>query len=173
MRIDGDAMNELLAQLAYPFAPQAISWKPGATKDNKCMALAYADLRAYQERLDELCGLDWSCRYVPWPGVGLICELTIAGVTRSATGEADAQDEKNNMAGSVTEAMAFKRAAAMFGLGRYLYTLASPWVDFDSGRKRISDVGQRELDARYQKWYEAKMAALKAKAEQHVNGVAA
>lgn len=160
-------MNDLLTELAMPFPPQSISWKPGASKDNKCMALAYADLRAYQERLDAVCGLDWSVEYQPWGDGRIIAKITISyhsamgqlvTVTRSATGEADSQDERNNMAGSVTEAMAFKRAAAMFGLGRYLYDLPSVWVDFDTQAKRISKAGQNELDSRYATWYNKKIA---------------
>lgn len=150
-------MSELLSQLAQPFKPEHITWKPGHTKESKCMAMAYADLRAYQERLDEVCGLDWSVRYLPWSDSRIICELTIGGVTRSSTGEMDAQDQKNGMGGTVAEAQAMKRAAAQFGLGRYLYDLPSVWVDFDAQRKRISDSGQAELDKRYRDWYARKV----------------
>lgn len=155
-------MNELLAKLSEPFAPAAITWKPGSTtKDGaKCMAMAYADLRAYQNRLDEVCGLSWSVRYVPWGNERIMCELTIDGVTRSSTGEYDAQNEKNNIEGTVAEAQAFKRAAAMFGLGRYLYDLPSVWVEFDGQRKRITEAGQTELATRYSAWY-AKAKVLK------------
>jgi hypothetical protein len=148
-------MDELQMALAQPFAPSAITWKPGSTtKDGaKCMAMAYADLRAYQERLDQVCGMDWSVRYAPWGDGRIICELTIGGVTRSSTGEMDAQDEKNGMGGTVAEAQAMKRAAAQFGLGRYLYDLPSAWVEFDPQRKRITDAGHKELDNRYAAWY--------------------
>jgi hypothetical protein len=86
-----------------------------------------------------------------------MCELTIGGVTRSSTGEMEPQDEKNGMGGTVAEAQAFKRAAAMFGLGRFLYELPSPWVEFDPQRKRITDGGQKELDGRYANWYNKKV----------------
>src|SRR5678815_587437 len=152
-------MNKLLEELLRPFEPGMVEWKPGASKGDKCMALAFADLRVYYERLDEVVGMDWSSRFVPWTGKGIICELTIAGVTRSSTGEADAQDEKNNMSGSVSEAMAFKRACAAFGLGRYLYSLPSVWVDFDATSKRISKSGLAELENRYAAWYTKKMSA--------------
>ena len=164
-------VKDLLAELSKPFPPSAISWKPGASKDNKCMALAYADLRAYQDRLDEVMGVDWSCRYVPWEGSRIICELTLyvggpldrrEAILRSSTGDADKQDEKNELAASVAEAQSFKRACAMFGLGRYLYELPSPWVEFDPAKKRITEAGQRELDARYATWFEKKMSTLAA-----------
>jgi hypothetical protein len=163
---------ELMKQLTRPFAPDAITWKPGATKDNRCLALAFADLRAYQERLDEICGLDWSVRYSPWGDGRIICELTIGSVTRCSTGEMDNQDEKNGMGGTVAEAQAFKRAAAMFGLGRYLYELPSVWIEFDSTRKRISEAGLAELESRYKAWYAKKMALIDKEVEAP-NGVAA
>jgi hypothetical protein len=148
-------MNELLSRLAEPFEPQHITWKPGhTTKDGgKCMAMAYADLRAYQDRLDAILGLEWSVEYLPWGDSRVIARLTINGVTRASTGEMEAQDEKNGMGGTVAEAQAFKRAAAMFGMGRYLYDLPSEWVEFDAQRKRISEAGQAALDNRYKAWY--------------------
>lgn len=147
--------ENLLQELAKPFPPSAITWKPGHTmKDNsKCLAMAYADLRAYQDRLDQVCGLDWSIRYEPWGDRRLMAYLTIAGVTRCSTGEMAEQDIKNGMGGTVAEAQAFKRAAAMFNLGRYLYDLPSVWVEFDAQAKRISKAGQAELDKRYADWY--------------------
>ena len=156
--------TSLLEQLARPFEPAAITWKPGsATRDgDKCMAMAYADLRAYQERLDALCGLNWSVRYVPWGEARIMCELTIHGVTRSSTGEYDAQDAKNNIAGTVAEAQAFKRAAAMFGLGRYLYELPPVWVAYDAQRRQITDEGKAQLTSRYKTWYDKTMAKLAA-----------
>jgi hypothetical protein len=155
-------MDNLLKQLALPFAPSAITWKPGATtkEGTKCLAMAYADLRAYQERLDDLCGLDWCIEYQPWGDNRIIARLTIQGITRASSGEMSSQDIKNEMGGTVAEAQAFKRAAAMFGLGRYLYELPSPWVEFDPQRKRITEAGQKELDARYATWFTKKMRAI-------------
>jgi hypothetical protein len=159
----GDMMNSLLQDLQEPFPPEAITWKPGnTTKDGaKCMAMAYADFRAYMNRLDAVCGLDWSVRYVAWGDDRIMCELTVSGVTRTSTGEFGAQDEKNNIEGTVAEAQAFKRACAMFGLGRYLYDLPSVWVEFDNAAKKISKAGQTELDNRYKAWYQKAMAAAK------------
>jgi hypothetical protein len=152
-------MNDLLAKLSEPFKPEHITWKPGSTtKDGtKCMAMAYADFRAYMERLDEVCGLDWSVEYKPWGTGRIIAYLTTGGVTRCSTGEMGAQDEKNGMGGTVAEAQAMKRAAAMFGLGRYLYDLPDAWVEFDSASKRISKAGLAELDRRYKTWYTEEM----------------
>lgn len=140
--------TEILAKLGAPFHPSRVTFKPGAiSKDKKtALALAYADLRAYQDRLDEVCGMDWSVSYTPW-GDKLICHLTIAGVTRSSCGEPDSQAERNEIAGTATEAQAFKRACAMFGLGRYLYNFPVTWVDYDAEHSRFTDTAKARLNA--------------------------
>lgn len=150
-------MDHVLQQLSKPFSVAQISWLPGATtKDkSKCLAMAYADLRAYQNRLDELCGLNWAVSYTPW-GERVICHLTINGVTRSSTGEADG----GGNAGTSAEAQAFKRACAMFGLGRYLYDLPSVWVEYDDGKRAITDVAIVQLNQRYVAWYEKTLQRL-------------
>lgn len=153
-------MNEtLLTQLAAPFHPSRITWKPGALsgKKDKALALAYADLRAYQTRLDEVCGLDWSVAYTPW-GERIICHLTIGGVTRSSTGEPDSDSDRNENSGSVAEAMAFKRACAMFGLGRYLYSLPSLWVEYDAANGRFTEASKARLQSVIAQHYQRHLA---------------
>lgn len=152
-----DREFDILAELRRPFHPSAVTWKPGAvTKDQtKALALAYADLRAYQNRLDEVCGMDWTVTYTPW-GEKVICHLTIAGVTRSSSGEADSQSERSEIAGTAAEAQSFKRACAMFGLGRYLYQMPSVWVEFDANAKQLTDKAKAKLNGivtqHYQRW---------------------
>ena len=138
--------ESILTQLAAPFHPSRITWKPGAIsgKKDKALALAYADVRGYQNRLDEVCGMDWSVSYTPW-GERIICHLTINGVTRSSTGEADSQSERNETVGTSSEAQAFKRACAMFGLGRYLYQLPALWVEYDASTQRFTEKSQVRL----------------------------
>jgi hypothetical protein len=150
-------LSAVMEQLRRPFDPSDIEWKPGATKGDRCMALAYGDLRAYMEALDEAVGGDWSVSYQPWGNERIIATVTIMGVSRSSTGE---QDNTAN-GGTVAEAQAFKRACAMFGLGRFLYNLPQVWVGFDPGSKRITDQGLKELNDRYSAWYHKTIAKLK------------
>lgn len=138
-------LNKMLDDLRKPFHPSQVSWKPGAVKGERAMALAYADLRAYMNRLDEVCGSDWEVAYEPWGEDRIICKLAICGVTRSSTGEMAAQDEKNEMGGTVAEAQAFKRSAAMFGLGRYLYNLPSGWAEYDPQSRKFTDKAKAQL----------------------------
>lgn len=139
--------NEILEQLSKPFHPSRITWRPGSLtgKKDKALALAYADLRAYQNRLDEVCGMDWSVSYTPW-AERIICHLTINGITRSSTGEPDSDSERTETAGTTTEAQAFKRACAMFGLGRYLYNMPSLWVEYDAPNQRFTEKAKARLN---------------------------
>lgn len=139
-------INSILTELRAPFHPSAIEWKPqSVTKaGDKAMAAAYADLRAYQNRLDEVCGLDWSVTFTPW-GDRIICHLTISGVTRSSTGEAGSQSDRNEIGGTSAEAQAMKRACSAFGLGRYLYDLPTVWVELDD-KKNFTAAAKAKLD---------------------------
>lgn len=136
---------DILDQLRKPFHPSQIEWKPGAVKGERALALAYADLRAYMNRLDEVCGGDWSVSYEPWGEDRIICRLTILGITRSSTGETTNESERSEIGGTVAEAQAFKRACAMFGLGRYLYNLPTGWADFDPATKRFTEKAKAKL----------------------------
>ncbi len=123
---------ELLKQLSAPFPASAVRWRAGRiSKDKKrARAVAYAASREYEDRLNLLCGGDWSVSFKPW-GKRIICELTIHGVTRSSTGESDGSIAP----GTSAEAQAFKRACSKFGLGRYLYDIDAPWVAYDDERE--------------------------------------
>lgn len=138
-------MKEMLDELRKPFHPSHVEWKPGAVKGDKALAMPYADPRAYMNRLDEVCGIDWSVAYEPWGTDRLICRLTIGGITRSSTGESDKDSEKNEIGGTVAEAQSFKRACAMFGLGRYLYNLPAGWADYDPATRKFTDKAKVRL----------------------------
>ena len=131
--------NEVLEALKKPFHPSQVYWKIGDFNDerSRALALVYADLRAYQNRLDEICGMEWSVTYTPW-GERIVCHLTIHGVTRSSTGEQEGSDSP--------EAIAFRRACAMFGLGRYLYNLPSLWVEYDPQSRSFTERARARLD---------------------------
>jgi len=121
--------DTMLKQLKEPFEPKFIKWRVGATNKDKTkgIALAYIDSREVMKRLDDVCGMaNWQAIYKPVDG-GFICELSILVVDRWVT--------KSNAAGNTkVEAIkggasdALKRAAAVWGVGRYLYYLPNVWV---------------------------------------------
>jgi hypothetical protein len=110
----------------------------------RALAIAHADARAYQGRLNEVVGNDWSDDYELLEGGAVVlCRLTVAGVTRSDIGEAS-PDDRNTATSAV--AQAFKRAAVKFGIGRYLYDLPKTWVEYDRQRKRFTEGGPARLE---------------------------
>ena len=143
-------MNDnLLGELRQPFLPSQITWQVGQISQdrNKAQAQATVELRDYLNRLDDVCGLAWSVTYTPWAGAHtarLICQLTIHGVTRSSTGELDNQPVQSERTDSA-EAQAFKQACALFGLGRDLDTLPSPWVEYDPVTQQFTAAAQAYL----------------------------
>lgn len=139
-------MSNILAKLAAPFPPERISWRVGPTNKEKTkgIALAYIDARDVMERLDAVMGADWQCEYTPVPHghccrVGLLIEghwrwRSNGAVNLSDSDKADAKE----MAEKGSYSDAFKRAAVLWGIGRYLYDLDSPWVDIrELGRSYV------------------------------------
>lgn len=146
----------ILHKLSAHFPANAISWRCGPTNSDKTkgMALAYIDARDVMARLDEVCGPLWQSEYVPMPNGTCCCRIGILvgneWVWRSSGAVNIADSEKadaKEMAEKGSYSDAFKRAAVMWGIGRYLYDLPSPWVEID-GRKQITEQGLANLQAR-------------------------
>ena len=140
-------LDQMMPALVEPFDPELVKWKPQATSRDKTrgLAVAYVDVRAYQDRLNEVCGSDWSDDYeLINNGTVILCRLTVAGVTRCDIGEAAASDQ--NTATSAI-AQAFKRACVKFGLGAYLYRLPKIWAAYDEQRRQFTPTAQAELAA--------------------------
>ncbi|SRR6266705_950453 len=146
-------LAEIAAQLSEPFALDDIDFLPKKTieKEGKtlCMALPYADPRAYEDRLNALCPGEWS---TPTPtaivvGTKLVCFITvvICGVPHSDVGEAGPGENQ----GTEAWAQGFKRACSQAGLGRYLYNLDKEWVPFKvegkSGRIDLDKAGKAAI----------------------------
>lgn len=139
---------DLETLLKAPFPTDSLSWriggktKPVEGKKQKANMLVYIDSRDVQDRLDEvckLCGCRWENDFKEVNG-RLVCNLTITdanGVrtTRSdGAGDTDFEGEK----GGLSDAL--KRAAVMFGVGRYLYNAKNfnTWLAYDDGDNDFS-----------------------------------
>lgn len=121
------------AALAAPFAPEDVSFRlQGNPRDGKTSAVvvAYLDARNVQQRLDDVCDPDgWSFDWQPIVtnnSAVLVAKgtLTIAGVSKSDVGDAG-QTEPSKA--SVSDSL--KRAAVLFGIGRYLYDLPTMYAE--------------------------------------------
>src|SRR5471032_2532148 len=158
-----ERVQELVAALEDPFDPSEIKWRvtntckvggPKGPRDRGQM-LAYADPRAYTDRLNDLfTPLGWTRDYNVQTvqnferkergatersitaKIVVTCKVTIHGFgAHTGLGEEWADNEN---AGTSAEAQAFKRACSCFRLGRYLYDLDGNWVDLDERKQPLS-----------------------------------
>jgi len=125
-----------LKKLAAPFDPNDVAWKPQAVKGNRALAVAYIDARTVAERLDQIVAGDWA---FDWQEASNGCTkgmLTICGITRCDVGEQGDGPQGKTLKAAVSDCL--KRAAVLFGVGRYLYRLPAQWVDYDAQYKRLA-----------------------------------
>jgi hypothetical protein len=157
-----EQLKGLIAALEEPFDPNAIKWRVTNTTQIgsrngprfRGQMLAYADPRAYTDRLNDLfTPSGWTRDYTVQlvqnferkergstertitAKIVVTCKVTIHGFgAHSGLGEEWAD---NDNAGTAAEAQAFKRACSCFGLGRYLYDLEGQWVDLDEKKRPL------------------------------------
>lgn len=102
-------------------------WRVQSANQYGAICVAYIDARDVQDLLDDVCGPEnWQCRFSEHKG-NLFCEIGIRvnsieengfWVWKSDCGT-ESQVEKEK--GEASDA--FKRAAVMWGIGRFLYSL--------------------------------------------------
>lgn len=169
-----DSIEHLMRELARPFHPSDITFKPGATSKDKdrALALAYADLRAYMDRLDALFPGQWESRVEPWGDERIRVGIALGGwagegegkdrewisVMRWDVGETSAEANRGEIGGTVAFAQAFKRACVQFGMGRYLYAMPQTWQAYDAKAKQFTPSAKAALMAavikHYNEWNE-------------------
>ena len=116
-------------QLLAPFKPSEIEWRVGATNTDKTkgIALPYLTNSAIQNRLDEVFGIDgWQNEFREWKGIHQICGLSCKINNVWITKWDGAQDTNMEpVKGGLSDSM--KRAARMWGIGRYLTNIPNKW----------------------------------------------
>ncbi len=149
--------EEIIKRLREPFAFKDVEWKIQVTTQDKTrgMAVAYIDSRAIQNRLDEALGaFHWRSEFYPWQTNAQICGLSVYDdergewVTKYDGAEnTDIEPIKGGLSDS------FKRAACVWGIGRYLYELGGVWVEIEQRGKSsvIKDTQYSKLEADYNK----------------------
>lgn len=131
--------KSILEKLKEPFPEEDIEWRIGRSglKDNKIWAtcLVYVTNRAIQDRLDYVLGqMNWKNEYKEGPGGGVLCGLSVRidgeWITKWDGADNTAfESVKGGLSGSM------KRAAVMFGIGRYLYNM-------EEGRAIVNNSGK-------------------------------
>lgn len=141
-------MKETWSSLAEPFLPDELEWRIqqcGKTKEGKIWAkcVAYIQARAIMDRLDKVVGPDnWKVEYrkveftlgvkdSPEFTGGIICSLflNINGNWISKEDGAE-QTDIESFKGGLSSAL--KRAAVLWGMGRYLYSLDEAWAEISN-----------------------------------------
>ena len=161
------------AALEYPFTAAEIEWRVlRTTKDKiKGQVVAFVDSRAIQKRLDDVLGREnWQNRLCTVPGkdnggTTHICEISIYYADRGewinksdGAGCTDIEPIKGGLSN------AFKRAASMWGIGRYLYNMAGIWIPIKDG-KYIPDEQLPVLAKQYNQFVNQYLAAGKPSAQ--------
>lgn len=139
--------KELTDALKEPFPAEDIDWRVSyadANKEGKVFAsmVAYIDARAVQNRLDEVCGVGGWWNQSPQyanggNGVnqGITIRLPESGdITKwDGADQTDIEAVKGGLSG------AFKRAAVLWGIGRYLYDIEQAYTAPQSDKPQDMD----------------------------------
>jgi hypothetical protein len=153
--------EEVVSALSVPFSANDVAWRIQHTNSEKTRGLVvpYIKSRAIQARLDSVVGpYNWRSEYKPWHSVeGKASQLCGIAVYCEERGEwIQKWDGAENtdiepVKGGISDA--FKRAAVVWGIGRYLYGLDALWVDVEVKGKTpvIPDKAMNQLKERYEK----------------------
>lgn len=141
------SMQEKLAQLRAPLPSKSIAWRVGAIKADKTkgQALPYLTPRVIQDLLDTVIGAEnWRNSFVSSPlgenaSLTATLEILVNGhwVGKSDGAHLDTFSDVSNQKEKAIKGAygdAFKRAAVMWGIGRYLYDFSMPWVDLNENQ---------------------------------------
>lgn len=138
--------TDTLKQLRDKFPESHISWRVGRMNQDRTVgqALPYIDNRLVQNRLDDVLGpQNWTNRFIEvisnnrLMAVRCIIGVNVGGTWVEKEDAAQLDDVGNGnreiaVKGVYSDAM--KRAAVQWGIGRYLYDYAAPYVELDNGR---------------------------------------
>lgn len=130
--------------LAAYFPPHEIRWLPKLPKNGRALGLAYITARAVMDRLDYVLGPDnWQVRYEEIGSGSVRCKLLVRfepggeWIEKSDVGGKSEQPDEGDR-DKAANSDALKRAAVMFGVGRYLYSLPAAWADYDERAKKFT-----------------------------------
>jgi hypothetical protein len=121
--------------LIAPFTPDEVEWKPAGKggANTRTTLVCYIDARAVAQRLDSVVGCEgWAFTFTP-----IVVEngevkvgkgsLAIHGIVKEDVGEWSAWSPSKGCASD-----ALKRAASLWGIARYLYSLGDVYCVLDA-----------------------------------------
>lgn len=136
--------QEVAERLAEPFGPEDIRFLPKVVSGNRALAMAYVNARAIQDRLDDALGIhNWQDSYTVLANGCVVCRLLVRiggeWIAKEDVGSPSEQPDKHDQT-KAAYSDALKRCAVKYGVGRYLYSLPSQWVDYDPQKKQFVKV---------------------------------
>ena len=135
MTNDNMHLDDVSYLLSNPFNPASVKWRLGST-NQKSVARDTGNQYAKPTKGQPLCYVDavlgshnWQDEYIETPK-RIICKLGVRHgdewIWKSdGAGDTNMEGEKGGLSD------AFKRAAVKFGIGRYLYSIHSNWIDLN------------------------------------------
>lgn len=160
--------DEQIHLLENPFQANEIEWRiiQRSRDSSSGLVTAFVDSRAIQKRLDQVIGREnWQNSFIYVPGaiydakkdrdlqvMSCICVISIYNPERQewtsksdGAGNTDIEPIKGGISN------AFKRAASMWGIGRYLYDMPNLWVNLING-KQIDPQEKQKMDDHYRRF---------------------
>lgn len=148
--------NEQFESLKKPFKPNEVQWRVSVTTKTtpmKGLAVPYLDSRAIQNRLDSVIGREnWQNEFTTCAmgkdnafisTISIFCSKRNEWISKSnGAGSTNIEPVKGGLSD------AFKRAASMWDIGRYLYEFNGVWVELDE-RKNIAQKELPKLEKSY------------------------
>jgi hypothetical protein len=142
---------DIWQRLREPFRVEEIKWRVGniAYSGKTTSLLAYIDARCAFDRFDEVIGpAKWRNSYQQGPIGGVLCRIEVL-VDGEWVGKEDGADGTHIEATKGGYSDAFKRAAVVWGAGRYLYSLPTGWHNIKKGHSPAGAVNvYRKADQR-------------------------
>lgn len=138
--------QQIFEQLGKPFTDDELEWRAqqvfqgNSSQSPKALVVPYVQSRAIMNRLDDVIGWDkWENLVQELPGGGIVQGIRIwLSDTHSIT-KWDGADRTNIESTKGGISSAFKRAAVLLNIGRYLYSETARWVEITPKKVNQND----------------------------------
>lgn len=145
--------------LRKPFSFDEVEWRIQSTfigHNNKPLAVVvpYIRSRLVMNRLDEVFGIDgWYNEYKPWNQTSQLCGISVLINNKWITKwDGAEQTEISSTKGGLSNSL--KRAAVLWGIGRYIYNLGTFFADVEEPKPKkyvIAKTSFSKLEQEYVK----------------------
>ncbi|MGN4816772.1 Rad52/Rad22 family DNA repair protein [Bacillus cereus group sp. MYBK163-2] len=137
-------MTNIMESLQAEFPFEQLGWKITHTFESQGRFFAYVapfvDARAIQDRFDEVFGIDkWQVSYEKWGEKATKCTISVFLNERWISKE-DGSEESDYSSVKGGFSNSLKRAAVLWGVGRYLYNIKPHKVELTTQGKGKNDI---------------------------------